>query len=132
MIVAVMEREQFEELVRQALQLLPEEIAQRMSNVDVEVHDRPTPDQLSSLGVPSGVTLLGLYQGIPLTRRTSGYQLVAPDRIIIFQQPLEAMSRNNEDLVDRVRATVIHEVAHHFGISDERLQEIEAEHRRDR
>ena len=122
-----MERETFEELVRQAVATLPEEIAERMSNVDVEVQERPTERQLRSLGVPSGQTLLGLYQGIPLTRRTSGYNLVSPDRIIIFQRPLELMSRGGNDLVGRVRDTVIHEIAHHFGISDERLQEMKRE-----
>ncbi len=127
-----MDRERFEELVRQALAGLPEEIAQRISNVDVEVQERPTARQLSSTGVPSGHTLLGLYQGIPLTRRTSGYQMVAPDRIIIFQRPLELTSQDDDELVERVRATVVHEVAHHFGISDKRLSEIETERRRKR
>ena len=127
-----MERERFEELVRRALTELPEEIAQRMSNVDVEVHDWPTPAQLASLGVGARGTLLGLYEGIPLTRRTSGYNLVPPDRITIFQGPLERISRDEADLVERVRATVIHEVAHHFGISDARLRQIEAERRRSR
>ena len=124
---AVVERETFEELVRQAVATLPEEIAERMSNVDVEVQEQPTEQQLRSLGVPSGRTLLGLYQGIPLTRRTSGYNLVSPDRIIIFQRPLELTSRGDDDLVKRVRDTVVHEIAHHFGISDERLQEMERE-----
>ncbi len=124
---AVVERETFEELVRQAVATLPEEIAERMSNVDVEVQEQPTERQLRSLGVPSGRTLLGLYQGIPLTRRTSGYNLVSPDRIIIFQRPLELTSRGDDDLVKRVRDTVVHEIAHHFGISDERLQEMERE-----
>jgi predicted Zn-dependent protease with MMP-like domain len=126
------ERERFEELVRQALEQLPEEIAQRMSNVDVEVQDEPTPSQLGSTRVPSGHTLLGLYQGIPLTRRTSGYQMVPPDKITIFQRPLEAISRGDDDLIRRVRDTVIHEVAHHFGISDARLREIAAEKRKRR
>ena len=127
-----MERKTFEELVRQALATLPKEIAERMSNVDVEVQERPTERQLRSLGVPSGQTLLGLYQGIPLTRRTSGYNLVSPDRITIFQRPLELTSRGDDDLVARVRDTVIHEIAHHFGISDERLQEMERERKRKR
>ena len=124
-----MDQERFEELVREALQQVPEEIAQRMDNVDVEVQERPSPAQLSSAGVPAGHTLLGLYQGIPLTRRNSGYNLVAPDRIIIFQRPLERIARDDGDLVQRVRDTVVHEIAHHFGISDRRLREIEAEHR---
>ncbi len=122
-----MELERFEELVRRGLDLIPDEIAQRMSNIDIEVQDMPSQQQLASTGVPRGHTLLGLYTGIPLTRRTSGYNMAMPDRIIIFQRPLEARSRNDDELVEHVRNTVIHEVAHHFGISDERLNEIEAE-----
>jgi predicted Zn-dependent protease with MMP-like domain len=124
------ERERFEELVREGLASVPPEIARYMDNVDVEVHDLPTRAQLASTGVPAGATLLGLYQGIPLTRRTGGYTMVPPDRIIIFQRPLEAVSRDDDDLVHRVRDTVVHEVAHHFGISDARLREIEAAKRR--
>ena len=127
---AAVERETFVDLVRQALATLPDGIAERMSNVDVEVQERPTERQLRSLGVPSGQTLLGLYQGIPLTRRTSGYNLVSPDRIIIFQRPLELTSRGDDDLVERVRDTVVHEIAHHFGISDERLQEMARERKK--
>ena len=121
-----MERQRFEGLVRQALDELPEEIAERMSNVDIEVQAWPSASQLRSVGISSGQTLLGLYQGIPLTKRTSGYQMVAPDRITIFQGPLERLSKSDAQLVQRVRSTVIHEMAHHFGISDERLREIEA------
>ncbi len=127
-----MDLDRFEHFVRQALEGLPEEIAQRMSNVDAEVQDWPTPGQLASAGVPPGRTLLGLYQGIPLTQRTSGYNLVPPDRIIIFQGPLERIALSDDDLVERVRDTVVHEVAHHFGISDARLREIESERRRSR
>ena len=132
MIRAAVERDAFEELVRKALLVLPDEIARRMSNVDVEVQENPTPGQLAATGVPPGHTLLGLYQGIPLTRRTSGYQMVPPDRIIVFQRPLEAAARSEEDLAQRVRDTVIHEVGHHFGISDARLREIEGRRRQAR
>ena len=123
------ERERFEELVRQAMETLPPEIAERIDNVDVEVQDWPAARQLASTRVPRGSTLLGLYQGIPLTKRTSGYNLVAPDRITIYQGPLERLARNDDDLVERVRDVVVHEVAHHFGISDARLSELEAERR---
>jgi predicted Zn-dependent protease with MMP-like domain len=126
------ERERFEELVRQALATLPQEIAERIDNVDVEVQDWPEPKQLTSARVPRGRTLLGLYQGVPLTKRSSGYNMVPPDRIIIFQGPLERTARSDEELVSSVRDVVIHEVAHHFGISDERLREIEAARRRAR
>ena len=122
-----MELEHFEELVRRGLDLIPDELFARIENVDIQVEHMPSAQQLASVGVPSGHTLLGLYVGIPNTRRTSGYNMVMPDRIIIFQGPLERISRTEDDLVERVRDTVIHEVAHHFGISDERLNEIEAE-----
>ena len=120
-----MERERFEELVREALRGLPEEIAQQIDNVDVEVQDWASPALVASTGTPRGSTLLGLYQGIPLTKRNSGYNMVPPDKITIFQGPLERMARDDGDLVRRVRDVVVHEVAHHFGISDERLREIE-------
>ena len=123
------ELERFEELVRRALETLPDEIARRMDNVDIEVQEWPSAQQLVSARVGRGATLLGLYQGIPLTNRTSGYNLVAPDRIIIFQGPIERIAHGEDDLVDRVREVVVHEVAHHFGISDERLDEIERERR---
>ena len=125
-----MDRERFEGLVRQALATLPQEIAERIDNVDVEVQDWPDSKQLASARVPRGSTLLGLYQGVPLTKRTSGYNMVPPDRIIIFQGPLERTANSDEELVGRARDVVIHEVAHHFGISDERLREIEAARRR--
>ena len=124
-----MERERFEELVREAMATLPQEIAERIDNVDVEVQDWPAPRQLSSARVPRGQTLLGLYEGIPLTKRTSGYNMVPPDKITIFQGPLERIAGSDDDLVGRVRDVVIHEVAHHFGISDARLREIDAERR---
>jgi predicted Zn-dependent protease with MMP-like domain len=122
-------RDRFEELVREALLELPPEIAARMNNVDVEVQDWPSPAILAATRLPRGHMLLGLYQGVPLTRRSSGYNLVPPDRILIFQRPLERISRGDDDLRARVRDTVVHEIAHHFGISDARLREIEAERR---
>ncbi len=108
---------------------LPPEIAGRIDNVDIEVQNRPSQRQLASARVPRGQTLLGLYQGIPLTKRGSGYNMVPPDRIIIFQGPLERFATSDDELVGRVRDVVIHEVAHHFGISDKRLREIEAARR---
>jgi predicted Zn-dependent protease with MMP-like domain len=122
-----MDSDHFEELVALALETLPEEIAQRIDNVDIEVQEWPTREQARAAGARG--LLLGLYQGVPLTRRHSSYGMVLPDRITIFQGPLEAISRGDDELVERVRETVVHEVAHHFGISDERLREIERERR---
>lgn len=122
-----MDAERFEELVALALETLPDEIARQIDNVNIEVQDWPTREQARMAG-PRGL-LLGLYQGVPLTRRSSGYGMVLPDRITIFQGPIETVSRSEPELVEQVRSTVIHEVAHHFGISDERLHEIERQRR---
>lgn len=114
-------RPRFERLVAEALDSLPAEIATRMENVDVVVERYPTRRQLAAGGVPRGQTLLGLYEGVPLTERTASYGLVLPDKITIFQGPIEAYCRTDAEIRDQVRQTIIHEVAHHFGISDEAL-----------
>jgi predicted Zn-dependent protease with MMP-like domain len=111
--------ERFEELVAEALDGLPDWVHERLDNVEVMVEDRPPPGRRNA-------GLLGLYEGIPLTERTSsGYFGVMPDRITLFQTNLERISRDEEDLRRHVRHTVVHEVAHFFGISDDRLREID-------
>ena len=114
-------REVFEELVADALDSLPEEIAAAMENVEVVVEDEPSPGDLARL--PRGHTLLGLYHGVPLTNRY-GYGNTMPDKISIFRGPITRVARTREAIREQVRRTVIHEVAHHFGISDERLHEL--------
>jgi predicted Zn-dependent protease with MMP-like domain len=105
--------ERFEAMVTEALDGLPTDLGDLMSNVAVTVeHDEG----------PAG--LLGLYHGIPLTRRTSAYAGVLPDRITIYRLALCALCDNDQDVVEQVRRTVIHEVAHHFGIGDARLREL--------
>jgi predicted Zn-dependent protease with MMP-like domain len=107
---------EFEDLVSEALDSLPEDISRLMSNVAVVVEDEP----------PPGLPLLGLYSGVPLTRRTSWYGAVPPDKITIYQGPLERHFGHDPDVLRRqVRRVVVHEVAHHFGISDERLRELD-------
>jgi predicted Zn-dependent protease with MMP-like domain len=111
----------FEQLVGDALDSLPPELGEVMENVAVLVEDWPSPEQL---GDGHG-TLLGLYEGVDLTRRSpTSYTGVMPDRITIFQGPICEHVQNEHELVELVRTTVIHEVAHHFGISDERLEEL--------
>jgi len=117
---------EFAQLVAEALDTLPEDIARYLDNVDVVVQWWPTPQQMNRAGIGAGYLLLGLYEGVPLTRRGANYGLVPPDKITIFQGPLERVSTSREDLQARVRHTVIHELAHHFGISDERLRELGA------
>ncbi|MGO8882341.1 MAG: metallopeptidase family protein [Streptosporangiaceae bacterium] len=107
------EPERFEEMVGAALDGLPDQLGQLMRNVAVTVED---------YGGPPG--LLGLYQGIPLTSRTTSYAGVLPDRITIYRRAICAICRTEDEVVDQVRRTVVHEVAHHFGISDERLREL--------
>jgi predicted Zn-dependent protease with MMP-like domain len=105
--------DRFEELVTAALDDLPEQLGQMMSNVAVTVEHRPGPPGL-----------LGLYQGMPLTSRTTSYAGVLPDRITIYRQAICATSHSESEVADQVRRTVIHEVGHHFGISDHRLREL--------
>jgi predicted Zn-dependent protease with MMP-like domain len=105
----------FEQAIREALDDLPASLRAAMSNVTIVVEDDP----------PAGAPLLGLYQGVPLTRRTSGYQGALPDKITIYRRPLERLyGRDIERLRAQVRHVVWHEVAHHFGISDQRLIEL--------
>lgn len=114
-------RERFEELVADALDAIPAELWDEMENVAVLVEDWPRPEQR----VTRGATLLGLYEGVPLTSRGPiGYTNVLPDRITIFQGPLSARARDEQELAAQVRVTVLHEVGHHFGMSDARLREL--------
>lgn len=119
-----MDRERFEWLVAKAVDSLPEEFRNRLENIDVVVADQPTPDQLAELGKRRGETLLGLYEGVPLTRRSRHYGLVAPDKVTIFQKPIEAICRNEAEIITRIQRVVLHEIAHHFGISDARLRQL--------
>jgi predicted Zn-dependent protease with MMP-like domain len=108
--------EQFEEYAREALDSLPPKLRQEMSNVEIVIDDEP----------PPGSPLLGLYEGVPLTRRGAYYAGALPDKITIFRGPLERHYGGSADVLRaEVRRVVLHEIAHHFGISDERLVEID-------
>lgn len=116
-------RREFEELVADALDGLPDHLGRLMDNVVVIVEDWPTAEQLD--GLNGHGTLLGLYQGVALTNRSPlNYAGAMPDRIFIFRGPICERSPNPDALVRMVQRTVIHEVAHHFGISDARLHEL--------
>lgn len=115
---------EFEELVVAALDTLPDDLLRLMNNIEVTVERAPSRQQMRRVGLRSG-TLLGLYEGIPLTaRHSSSYSLVVPDKITIFQRPIEGICSTHDEVVSQVRKTVIHEVAHHFGIGEERLREL--------
>jgi predicted Zn-dependent protease with MMP-like domain len=108
-------RDRFEELVSESLDTIPPELAGMLTNCVVLVED----------DVPAGTqSLLGLYEGTPLTERGQWYSGVLPDRITIYRLPILRMCRDEQDVVDEVRITVIHEVAHHFGIGEDRLHEL--------
>ncbi len=119
-----MERERFEDLVEKAVDSLPTQFQERLHNIVVLVEDWPSREQYRKVGLHSRQDLLGLYEGIPLTDRDSGYNMVLPDRVTIFQRPIEMICLTDEEIVRRVSETVRHEIAHYFGISDSRLREI--------
>ncbi len=116
---------EFEELVLLALKRLPKFFKKKMKNVDVVVEDRASRDLLSEMGIRSPSELLGLYQGIPLDRRGFYYGNVLPDKITLFQIPIELMCQTKEEVEEKVKEVVIHEVGHYFGLSDKRLRELE-------
>ena len=119
--------EQAEEWVAEAIAALPSLLRQRINNLDFQVRPWATPAEKQAAGVPVHHDLLGLYRGIPLTQRTSGYNLVPPDIIYIFQGPIEAHTDGSPAAIrELIRHTVWHEIAHHFGISDDRLRELGA------
>lgn len=118
--------EEFNQLVIQALDSLPDFFKVQLNNVEVVVSDWPDPAELRAVGVHNPYQLLGLYQGIPLTKRTTHYGMVLPDKISIFRMPIEHLCRTPQAIIKQVRRTVLHELAHHFGISDERLRELDA------
>ncbi len=105
-----------------ALERIPEDLRARLDNVDIVVEDMPSREQLIGSGIDDGNILLGLYEGLPLTDRFN-YDMALPDKITLFQQSIESICATDEDIVREVQDTVVHEVAHHFGIDDERLHQ---------
>ena len=110
-----MTRAEFEDAVRDALDEIPDELAAMMDNVVVLVEDSPPADEPD---------LLGLYEGIPLTERTSSYVMAIPDRITIFRLPTLRISADADEVREQVQISVVHEIAHHFGIDDDRLHDL--------
>jgi predicted Zn-dependent protease with MMP-like domain len=124
-----MERDKFETLVYRAIEALPEEFKSKLENVDVLVEDWPGQRQINQFRLRSKAQLLGLYEGVPQTKRGSGYNLVPPDKITIFQKPIEMQCRSEQEIEAEIGRVVKHEIAHHFGIGDARLYEIERQKR---
>jgi len=110
-----------------ALERLPKFFKKKMKNVDVVVEDHASRELLLEMGLRSPFELLGLYQGVPLDRRGFYYGNVLPDKITLFQIPIESMCKTKKEIEEKVREVVIHEVGHYFGLDDERLRELENE-----
>jgi len=120
-----MTRERFTELVEEALREIPRRFRREMKNVAVIVEDEPLPAILDEMDIDPGDTLFGLYQGTPLPERGWSYGNTLPDRISIFQRPIEEACQDDEEIRDCVAETVIHEFGHYFGMSEEEIEEIE-------
>jgi len=118
-------REEFDRLVEEALREIPKRFRKAMHNVAVVVEQEPPPELLHELEIPPGDTLLGLYQGTPLTERSWGHGNSLPDRISIYQGPIEDACDDEEEIRDCIAETVIHEFGHYFGMSEEQIEEIE-------
>jgi len=126
-----MNRTSFEKLVERSLQRLPKKFLDALANITIEVEDEPDEEILEDMGIEDGA-LYGLYQGVPLTEREWNYGNVLPDRIAIYQGPIERDARNDEDVEEIVLDTVVHEIGHYFGFDDEALYEIEDEKKEQR
>ena len=117
-------REQFERLVHKALSNIPPNIRLSIQNVDIVVDNVASMNQIAGTGIENEMELLGLYEGIPITERY-GYDMVLPDKITLFQKPIEAICDNQEQITEEISKTLIHEIAHHFGLDDNHLDQLE-------
>jgi predicted Zn-dependent protease with MMP-like domain len=115
------DRRAFERLVAEALDCLPSPFRERIANVAVTVAEWPSDDQARSVSLHASDDLLGLYQGTPIGDRGTGYHLVPPDRITIYRRPILQLCRTEQEMRDEIRATVLHEIGHYFGLSDHEL-----------
>ena len=127
-----MDREKFEILVARAIENLPPQFLDKLENVDVVIEDWPTTSQIKRLKLRHSSQLLGLYEGVPQVKRGRGYGMVLPDKISIFQKPIEAQCRSEEEIEVRIGEVVRHEIAHHFGTDERTLGRIEGKKRRDK
>jgi predicted Zn-dependent protease with MMP-like domain len=119
-----MTRQRFEEIAEDAFDHLPDELKLRVENVQVVVEDYPTPEQLRRVRLKSREQLLGLYEGVPLSQRGTWYGITPtlPDRISLFQMNIEAVCRTENEVEQKIRAVLIHEIAHHFGMDEQQIQ----------
>ncbi len=122
-----MTMQEFEELVEKAIADLPEGFKKKIENLAVVVEDYPSDEILLQLRLKSKKSLLGLYQGVPITKRNSNYCNVLPDKITIFKKPIESLNQKEENIKNTIRQVVIHEIGHYFGMNEKDLEQIEKE-----
>jgi predicted Zn-dependent protease with MMP-like domain len=115
--------EEFQVLMEKAMDFIPEDFKSRMDNIAFIVEPFPNSSDLVRLGMTDGRHLLGLYSGIPYTHRNTWYAGTVPDRIILFQRNIEAICRSKEELTEKIKEVVIHEIAHYFGMTDKEIRE---------
>ena len=120
-----MTRQEFNRLVEEALDDIPPRFRQAMKNIAIVLEDEPSPELLADLDIEPPDSLYGLYQGTPLTERSWGYGNALPDRISLFQRTIEEDSEDAEDVIVCIAETLIHEIGHYFGLSEEEIEEIE-------
>ena len=121
-----MTEERFEKLVAEALQRIPRRFREAMRNVVLVIEDEPSPEMLADSGIEPPDTLYGLYEGTPLTEREWGHVVEFPDRVTIFRNPILEDAEDEDDVFRAIGETVIHEFGHHFGLSEEEIDEVEA------
>jgi predicted Zn-dependent protease with MMP-like domain len=125
------ERRAFDALVADALAGIPPQFREALANLAISVENEPSPALLREMEIDPPDTLLGLYQGTPLTERGASYGNALPDRILLFQGPLERASEDQDDLIVAIGETLIHEIGHYFGLSEEEIEEIEENYWKD-
>ena len=119
-----MDRDRFEKLVWQGIEEIPKRFLEKLDNVDIIIEDEPTEEQMRKLNLRKEVKLFGLYEGVPQTKR-GHYAWVLPDKITIFQKPIESVYPTDEEIKKQVKKTVWHEIAHHFGMDEGRVRRVE-------
>ncbi len=122
-------REEFEKLVEAGIEAIPKKFRDKLNNVTIVIDDCPSDEQLKLLNLPTGQAVFGLYQGVPQVSRGLGYSGVVPDKITIFQKPIENAAGSPEEIKKTVRQTIWHEIAHHFCTGEDRIRQIELKKR---
>ncbi len=125
-----LKRDEFDKIVAEGIKAIPEMFLRKLDNVAIVIEDEPTPAQKKKLNIHPSWTLYGLYEGVPQVSRGANYTAVLPDKITIFQKPIEESARDEEDVKEIVKNTVWHEIAHHFGMSEDRVRQAEARRRK--